>query len=497
MTPKQHIVFITREIIPYYYGGIGTLFKAQAKLLLQAGHSVSFITRSFDGLDVKEIKRNYGDVGVYTVDVPEPSSYVDYSPSGGVISTYNLAYAIAVAKKYQAIEHELQPDIVISAEFGAEALFVLLQSSLMGSYSGTRFVLHISGGTYDAISTYESNKPDGQLSELNELQNQLNVAMEDCCIFLAGEIVAPTEIAWKETSSRLQIIRNIEVVPNLLDKDLFCQNKEQLVEDENYILFVGRLDRHKGADLLLQFFLEWQSKLDPDMKLILVGRDCFWKEYDMTFLEFWQEKIPVDLKNKIVFTGQIEHTQVKEYLVRASLCVFPSRWEVFGIVCLEAMSYGAPTVVSKDTGLAEVLGDGLRDFALDFHTDQEKLCAIIRSVVDRAGSRRTELRKTIRQRYEHIVDRSERDFVAVIESPKKIEHVDDEIPKLRIFNRLFKAVSAVSDISHILSNDVLKMRNYLGVSDSDYCGIIRGEFVASKGVWSSICSWMKKKMYAK
>ncbi len=495
MTNHQHIVFITREIIPYYYGGIGTLFKAQAKLLLQEGHTVSIITKSFEGIDTAEIRQNYGDVGVYLIDVPEQSTYVDYSPSGGVISTYNLAYSIAVAKKYQAIENELQPDIVISADFGAEALFVLLQSSLLGAYSSTRFILHISGGTYEAIATYEGSKSDSEPSELNELQSQLNCAMEECCIFLASEIIAPTEIAWKETSLRLQNFRSIEVVPNLLDKSLFCQAEEQLFGDENYILFVGRLDRHKGADLLLRFFLDWQSELRPDLKLILVGRDCFWKEYEMTFLEFWQEKIPAEMKSRIVFTGQIEHTRVKEYLAHASLCVFPSRWEMFGIVCLEAMSYGVPVVVSKNTGLAEVLGENLRSFALDFHTDQEKLVSIIRSIVDPAE--KTKLRTSVRQRYEQVVNRSERDFLAVIDGPKNIEYVIDEKQRLRIFNQLFKAVSAVSDISHILSNDVLKMRNCFGVSDTEYCGIVRGEFVAKKGVWGSICSWIKKRMRAK
>ncbi len=332
---------------------------------------------------------------------------------------------------------------------------------------------------------------------MNELQSQLNCAMEECCIFSAKEVIAPTEIAWNQTSERLQHFRSVEVVPNLLDKKLFSQNGKQISENENYILFVGRLDRHKGADLLLRFFLEWQSKLSPDIKLILVGRDCFWKEYDMTFTEFWQEKIPKGIKNKIVFTGQIEHTSVKEYMEFASLCVFPSRWEMFGIVCLEAMSFGIPVVVSKNTGLAEVLGKDLHEFSLDFDTEQEKLVTIIQSMVDPVKKRSSELRGIICQRYEYMVNRSESEFLAVIDGRRTLDYVIDQKLREEIFNRLFKAVSAVTDISHFLSNDILKTRNYFDVDDSEYRKIVRGEAVGKRGVWCSVSRWMKKKIDTK
>jgi len=497
MIQPLHIIFITREIIPYYYGGIGTLFKAQAKLLLRENHRVSFITRPSKRFDSAEIRENYGDVDFYFIDIPEPSTFVDYSPSGGVISTYNLAYSVAVANQYQKIADELSPDIVVSADFCAESFFLLFQKKMLRKYPDTRFILHISGGTLDAVNVYEGGKSADQLSELDELQNQLNCAMEECAVYLASEIITPTNIAWKQVSERLKFFRSVNTVPNLLDKDLFCQRRKSNLEDDKYILFIGRLDRHKGADLLLKFFLERQEELMEDIKLVFVGRDCFWKEYGMTFLEFWREKISTRILEKIIFTGQIDHVRVKEYIERSSICVFPSRWEVFGIVCLEAMSYGVPVVVSENTGLVEVLGEELREFVVNFDTGQEKLLEIVHSTSSRSQEQRKELRNAIRERYEYIVQQSESEFLDVIENGGIQEDSVGKKMNERIFSRLFLAVSAVSDISHFLSNDILKMKNHFEVNEKTYKEIVRDDVVVQKGIWQSMGSWMKNKLQTK
>ena len=89
----------------------------------------------------------------------------------------------------------------------------------------------------------------------------------------------------------------------------------------------------------------------------------------MTFLEYWRDKIPGNLDNHIDFTGQVVPETVRQNLSMATLCVFPSRWEVYGIVCLEAMAARCPVAVSSDTGLSEVVGVGFREFVFDFKTD--------------------------------------------------------------------------------------------------------------------------------
>ena len=134
------ILFITREIVPFYYGGIGTLFMSVARLLYEAGHKVCFLTPKREDFDYQVFKKYYRGSRCYLAEVPKEDAFVDYSPSGGVVSTFKLSYAFAIAEAFQAHLEEVQPDIVISADFGAESYILLIQHAL-GAFPDTRFIL--------------------------------------------------------------------------------------------------------------------------------------------------------------------------------------------------------------------------------------------------------------------------------------------------------------------------------------------------------------------
>jgi glycosyltransferase involved in cell wall biosynthesis len=65
------------------------------------------------------------------------------------------------------------------------------------------------------------------------------------------------------------------------------------------------------------------------------------------------------------FLGPVPHDQVQDYMRRASVCVFPSIWENFPTVCLEAMDAGAVVVGSSRGGMAEMIEDGVNGFLGD------------------------------------------------------------------------------------------------------------------------------------
>jgi hypothetical protein len=60
---------------------------------------------------------------------------------------------------------------------------------------------------------------------------------------------------------------------------------------------------------------------------------------------------------RVIFHGHVSSAELSELLRSAYVAAFPSRWETFGIVALEAMAAGVPVIVSAGTGLEAVVGD--------------------------------------------------------------------------------------------------------------------------------------------
>jgi len=456
---NKRIIFITREIVPFYYGGIGTQFKAVAKFLKSNGHEIYFLTQKHKTFDEKIFKQHYGDIPLFFVNVPEPSSYVSFSPTGGLVSTFSLAYALAVSKKFDKIYNTVSPDIAICADFGAEGLFLFFKSH-SGAYEKTRFILTINGMLFDVLSTYESGMNSQLMSELNDPQILITCAMENLCVLLAEEIVVPTSIAWNEIRNRLNIKKEARIIPNLVDTNLFHpQNMDEtFIRNKQIILFIGRLDRIKGADLLLKVYIEIVKNW-PGAKpeLIFIGRDSSWKEYATGFLEYWQQRIPDSCAENISFLGQIDHDQIASYLKRATVCVFPSRLEVFGIACLEAMFYGCPVLVSQGTGLEEVIGPSFSDYTFDIKKEEIALKKKLISILENP-SEFYKIRAGLRKRAEELIGISKSRFLELIEMDVN-KKVHNSRPKLmQLYDNTFQLLSAVNDAAYFIGVDFQELK---------------------------------------
>ncbi|MBM3124787.1 MAG: glycosyltransferase family 4 protein [Chloroflexi bacterium] len=370
------ILIITREIVPFYYGGIGTQFKALANLLQRHGHTVLFLSERLHRFDREIFRKHYGNAMIDFID-PYESSVALPRP---------LAFASAVGLEFDRRYMSLKPDIVISADFEAEGLIPLLKSHRK-EYEGTRFILTINGLTVQvSLSQEEWMTKEDRAVQQTPFIRMLH-AMEKLCILSAGTVVAPTALIWEETQDLLGIKKMSRIIPNLADDDFFQggdlrQGSSNHGGKEKYLLFIGRLEHRKGPDLLLEAYLFLSRAGAQNLpKIIFIGGDCYWKEYGATFLQHWLPSLGGADRQRITFTGQIDHELVGEYLHNAALCIFPSRWEPFGIVCLEAMAAGCPVIVSAGTGLQEVIGSSLAEYAVDLSAGPISLAEKIQSVL--------------------------------------------------------------------------------------------------------------------
>lgn len=126
---------------------------------------------------------------------------------------------------------------------------------------------------------------------------------------------------------------------------------------KNQILFVGRFDNHKGADILLEAVFK-ASKVIPDIRLIFIGPDRgLVKNGEKTYLnEHISKNNFQEIANKtLVYLGKKDKQIIAEYRVKSHISIVSSRYETFGNVALEAISSGCPVICSDAGALPEII----------------------------------------------------------------------------------------------------------------------------------------------
>lgn len=121
--------------------------------------------------------------------------------------------------------------------------------------------------------------------------------------------------------------------------------------DGSFMLYVGRLEKKKNTPALIEAFcLMRENNKDIKHKLVLVGDASFgYDEVKYIIREF-------DLESEIVMPGWVKESDLPYIFNAASIFVFPSKYEGFGIPLLQAMSCQVPIATSSIPVLREVTG---------------------------------------------------------------------------------------------------------------------------------------------
>ncbi len=147
--------------------------------------------------------------------------------------------------------------------------------------------------------------------------------------------------------------------------------------EEDIVLYVGRHVFEKGIDLLLEAALEILPKR-PCTKFIIAGKGPPMRD------ELMGRAWDMGLGEKVLFPGFIDD-QTRNSLYRlASAAVFPSRYEPFGIVALEAMAGEAPVIVSDVGGFYETVEHGVNGLTFYAGNAHSLADSILRLLQDKA-----------------------------------------------------------------------------------------------------------------
>ena len=148
----------------------------------------------------------------------------------------------------------------------------------------------------------------------------------------------------------------IEIVPNGIDISEFenlpprgeFRKKWGINDNQKMILYLGRIHKVKGLDLLAEAFAGLSRDLD-NARLVVVGPD---DGYLRALKELIKE---LKVEGKVLFTGPLYQKDKLQAYVDADVYVLPSVYEIFGITVLEALACGTPVVVTDRCGIADVI----------------------------------------------------------------------------------------------------------------------------------------------
>lgn len=187
-----------------------------------------------------------------------------------------------------------------------------------------------------------------------ELQKQIH-SIEGNLVSKAQEVICCSDYMSREIGRLFGVSQgSLSIIPNGVDAGSIREGvgeAHKSVAEGSVIAFLGRLVPEKGVQIAIEALPMIRMK-HPGAVLVIAGKGPYEDE-----LKRLAEVHGV--KDCVKFLGFVDDETRNQLLAEASVAVFPSIYEPFGIVALEAMAVGTPVLVSDTGGLGDIISHGI------------------------------------------------------------------------------------------------------------------------------------------
>ena len=328
----MRVFMLTWEYPPRVIGGISRHVEGLSQSLASMGQEVHVITLDFPGAPREEVQ---GSLYVHrvAVDLPAPDFH-----------TWVLLFNHIFEKRAGQLAKEFgSPDVVhvhdwLTVSSGVDIKHLLRVPMVMTFHST------------EASRSSNSKSPESAMVEALEWWGSFEAAR---VIAVSGWMKEEVVSLFKVPSEKAVEIPNaVDLSKFMVEVDTSDTRKRWGVEDGGKLVTaVGRLTAQKGFDNLIRAYPAIRKAI-PSSRLLIVGEGYMRSELE-SMAE--QEKI----RDLTTFAGFVDDAELVRILKSSDVVAVPSRFEPFGIIALEAMAAGAPVVVSKVGGLAEIVEDAV------------------------------------------------------------------------------------------------------------------------------------------
>jgi N-acetyl-alpha-D-glucosaminyl L-malate synthase BshA len=299
-------------------GGSGVVATELGKLLAEKGHQVHFITHNMP-FRLGQYQKN---IFYHEVEVNDYSVF-RYPP-----------YDLSLASKQAQVAKMQELDILHVHYAVPHAICAYLAKQMVGDHLKVVTTLH---GTDITI-----------LAQDESLSDLIRLAINE-----SDAVTAVSDDLIRETRQALGIVKPIDLVYNFVDRRVYyprgcdvlrCDYAEP---HERILMHISNFRPVKRVSDVIDIFARVNEKIPS--RLLLVGEG--------TELPKICNKVKeLGLQNRVSFLGKQD--EVAQIISLADIMLLPSEKESFGLVALEAMACGVPTVASNAGGIPELVAHG-------------------------------------------------------------------------------------------------------------------------------------------
>jgi len=389
------------EFPPFNSGGLGVACQGIARALSRLGEEITFVLPKKLDLDVPFMNVVFADVPKVRVTAVNSllAGYITEEryrvlmdalpPELAMLYGQNLLEETQrYAEKAGALARIIDHDVIHAHDWLASAAGIAAKNA-----SKKPLVVHVHATEFDRTA-------DGNV-------NQQVYDIERAGMHAADRVVAVSEFTKQKLLKHYGIQEEkIRVSHNGIDfRTLPSFQRSKLKEHYRIVLFLGRLTVQKGPDYFLQAAKRVVEK-DDRVLFVVTGSGDMDRQLIM-------EAANLGIAQNVIFTGFKRGDSIDRLYQMADVYVMPSVSEPFGITALESVQNGTPIIVSKQSGVREVIPDALQ---VDFW-DVDKLSAAILSVLEHQ-----DLHSSLRDR-----QRESLQFVTWEKSAKRLQSIYREL----------------------------------------------------------------------
>ncbi len=379
----MRVVHLSWEYPPIMYGGLGRHVHALAETQAARGDEVVVITQAAPGHAPDEYVNGVRVIRVErdAPDIPDwRTRFIEWT----------FGFNVAIARAGIALAHQWRPDVVHGHDWLVAQAAVLVQEA-----ARVPFVL--------TVHATESGRMGGML--VTDLSRAVD-STENWAVNRADGVIVCSTFMLEEVTGLFDCDpERISVIPNGIDADQWRtpEARRRAMRREfggPLVVYTGRLEAEKGVQTLVDAMPILRRKV-PEARAVVVGEGS--AAGDLRARARRRR-----LGEAVRFTGHVSEADLRALVSAANAAVVPSLYEPFGFVALEAAVMGAPLIVARTGGLADIVRDGLTGWQYP-PGDAAGLAAVLEEALSdpkRARERATAARSDVMARYSwpHIAD---------------------------------------------------------------------------------------------